>query len=183
MPTKIYLGKPPQHVIDWIKSHSQPATHEETWYKYAGDTEWRTINISEDYIEGNIAFSQPTEQIPNIKNVTELEIGSNIKRISLYAFFDCDNLTNIIIPNSVTTIEANSFTYCANLTNIIIISSNLTWLEIAFDGCDNLTDITFEGKDRATIQAMENYPFGLDYANANGVTIHCTDGDIQVSHV
>ena len=30
MATEIYLGYPSQHVIDWIKKHSQPATHEET---------------------------------------------------------------------------------------------------------------------------------------------------------
>lgn len=26
-------------------SGSTPATHEETWYKYAGDTEWRTVML------------------------------------------------------------------------------------------------------------------------------------------
>jgi hypothetical protein len=30
---------------------SAPAGHEETWYKYDGDTEWKTINI-----EGTIAL-------------------------------------------------------------------------------------------------------------------------------
>ena len=24
---------------------SAPAAHEETWYKYAGDTEWRTVML------------------------------------------------------------------------------------------------------------------------------------------
>ena len=30
MATEIYLGLPPQRVIDWIKSHSKPATRNET---------------------------------------------------------------------------------------------------------------------------------------------------------
>ena len=30
---------------------SAPATHEETWYKYNGDTEWRPVNI-----EGELAL-------------------------------------------------------------------------------------------------------------------------------
>ena len=30
---------------------SAPSTHEETWYKYSGDTEWRTVNI-----EGELAL-------------------------------------------------------------------------------------------------------------------------------
>ena len=64
---------------------------------------------------------------------------------------------NVTIPNSVTSIGY-----------------------YAFENCSGLTIITFEGKDRATVQAIDSYPFGLNLANVNGVTIHCTDGDIQV---
>lgn len=54
--------------------------------------------------------------------------------------------------------------------------------DYAFDGCYLLTSVTIEGKDRATVQGMTNYPFGLNTANYEGVTIHCTDGDILVSY-
>ena len=30
MATEIYLGNPPQHVIDWIKAHSKPAENPKT---------------------------------------------------------------------------------------------------------------------------------------------------------
>ena len=52
----------------------------------------------------------------------------------------------------------------------------------AFTFCGNLTSVTFEGKDKSTVQGMTNYPFGLNYANYDGVTIHCTDEDIQVQY-
>jgi len=54
--------------------------------------------------------------------------------------------------------------------------------DYTFSDCSGLMSVTFEGKDKATVQGMSNYPFGLECANENGVTIHCTDGDIQVPH-
>ena len=35
MATKIYLGNPPQYMIDWIKAHSKPAVKKETHIKFA----------------------------------------------------------------------------------------------------------------------------------------------------
>lgn len=51
MMTEVYLGNPPANIIDWIKNHSQPVGHADTWYKYDGDTEWRTVSI-----QGEIAL-------------------------------------------------------------------------------------------------------------------------------
>ena len=52
-----------------------PAYHEETWYKYAGDTEWRTVML-----EGNITLidqeNNPTEQIANPNDIIAIEIGT-----------------------------------------------------------------------------------------------------------
>ena len=88
----------------------------------------------------------------------KVEFGSDVTSIGEDAFLECTNLTSVTIPNSVTSIGGCAFEYCPSLTSV-----------------------TFEGKDRATVQRMSNYPFGLDFANPNGVTIHCTeDGDIQV---
>ena len=39
MATEIYLGNPPQHVIDWIKAHSKPTVKAETHIKFANGTE------------------------------------------------------------------------------------------------------------------------------------------------
>ena len=36
-----------------------PAYHADTWYKYANDTEWRTVSITGE-IEGDIEESIPT---------------------------------------------------------------------------------------------------------------------------
>ena len=47
--TEIFLGEPPTNIKQWIIDHATPpgpAGHAETWYKYEGDTEWRTVSIT-----------------------------------------------------------------------------------------------------------------------------------------
>ena len=38
MATEIYLGNPPQHVIDWIKAHSKPAGNPKTKITFTDGT-------------------------------------------------------------------------------------------------------------------------------------------------
>ena len=38
MATEIYLGNPPQHVIDWIKAHSKPAVGPKTKMTFTDGT-------------------------------------------------------------------------------------------------------------------------------------------------
>ena len=38
MATEIYLGNPPQHVIDWIKAHSKPVASPKTKITFADGT-------------------------------------------------------------------------------------------------------------------------------------------------
>lgn len=66
------------------------------------------------------------------------------------------SITAVDIGNTVTSIGYSTFSWC--------------W---------SLTDVTFEGKSLATVQGMENYPFGFDFCYS-GVTIHCPDGNISV---
>ena len=87
MATEIYLGNPPQHVIDWIKAHSKPGAKRETHVKFADGTEG-------DYlIEGVMDFQaliaaglmpegSGTSRPPSwIKNPVEVEIGSAVTSI------------------------------------------------------------------------------------------------------
>ena len=54
---------------------SAPSGHEETWYKYAGDTEWRTVMLG-----GTIAVVREggnlTGQIENPFDLVAIEIGT-----------------------------------------------------------------------------------------------------------
>ncbi len=69
-------------------------------------------------------------------------IKEGTKRISNYAFFNCDSLTSITIPDSVTTIGSYAFAYCDSLTSVTI-GNNVTIIgDSAFDNCVSLTNVT-----------------------------------------
>ena len=117
--TNVFLGEPPADIKAWIIEHATPTGHADTWYKYAGDTEWRTVSIS-GAIEGDVVEGAPTSQIPDIINVIALEIGTDITSIGDFAFAFCENLTSVTIPDSVTSIGSNAFSGCISLTSITI---------------------------------------------------------------
>ena len=111
----------------------------------------------------------------------KIEIGSAVTSIGDSVFSECSGLTSVAIPNSVTIIGSYAFYSCNRITSVTIPNSVASIGDNAFLNCWRLTSVTFEGKDKSTVQGMmSNYPFGLNYANDNGVTIHCTDEDIQV---
>ena len=92
------------------------------------------------------------------------------------AFSNCSSLTSVTILSSVTSIGDVAFYGCSGLTSVTIPSSMTSIGEYAFYGCSSLTSITFSGKDKATVQSMANYSWGL----GPGCVIHCTDGDITI---
>lgn len=63
-----------------------------------------------------------------------------------------------------------------SLTSIDIPASVQTMDREVFLGCSGLTSVTFSGKNKATVQGMENYSWALQ----DGCAVHCTDGDIEI---
>lgn len=199
MATEIYLGNPPQHVIDWIKAHSKPAGNPKTKITFTNGT-------SQEYDwSGEINYNTMTEagllgdNNNWIKKPQTVEIGTNVTSMGTMAFGFCDSLTSVIIPNSVKNIAYGVFNTCTSLTNVTIPDSiteigpfafwsctSLTSMTIpdsvtnildgAFLDCSSLTNITFSGKDKATVQGMEGYNWNL----TSSCVIHCTDGDITL---
>ena len=162
-------------------SSTAPATRTATrvWY---GDDE----NVYTDYeIQGNIYGNDleetPTSQITNVASAKKIEIGSTVTSIGEAAFYRCYDLTSVTIPNSVMSIGAEAFKDC-HLTSVTIPDSVTSIGSIAFLYCRRLTSVTFEGKDRATVQGMSDYPFGLNQG-ADLVTIYCSDGNLQVENL
>lgn len=98
-------------------------------------------------------------------------------------------LDDTIIPTKVTYTEASglpdweydivgqlSADFIPNISSMqsIDIGNRVTSIgENAFAQCPGLMDVTFVDKDKATVQGMANYSWGLPY----NCLIHCTDGD------
>ena len=110
MATEIYLGNPPQHIINWIKAHSKPAVKAETHIKFVDGTEGDyliegVMDCPALVAVGLMPEGSGTEIGPGwIKDPREVEIGSAVTSIGNYAFYFCTDLTSVTIPSSVTSI-------------------------------------------------------------------------------
>lgn len=151
MATEIYLGKPPQYVIDWIKAHFvNPKTKITFIDGSVEEYNWSGEITRQKMIDAGLYDGDSNSWI---KVPTTVEIGTNVTSIGGGAFGGCYGLTSVTIPDSVTSI-----------------------VEWAFAGCMSLMSVTFSGKDKATVQGMEGYNWSLK----SGCIIHCTDGDITI---
>ena len=176
MGIEVFLGEPPQHIKAWIINHS---VKQETHIKFVDGMEG-------DYlIEGDMnpqvlknaglidnAISEPTW----IKHPAEVNVGSAVTSIGDYVFLYCNGLTNVTIPDSVTSIGNYAFEGCRGLTSVTIGNGVTSIGDSAFKDCSNLKSITFSGKDKATVQGMTRYSWGL----ISGCVIYCTDDNIQL---
>lgn len=71
-------------------------------------------------------------------------------------------LTGVEIPTTVTAIGAWAFAGAEGMTDIEIPSSVSSIGSDAFFGCHILSSVMFEGKTLEQVQAMANYPWGIE---------------------
>lgn len=89
------------------------------------------------------------------KNLEEVIIPCNIKKIGNNAFEYCLNLKSIKIPNSVEIIEHSMFRGCENLAFVHLPESIEKIGKSAFRGCKNLNSIKIPN----TVKEIEEYTF------------------------
>jgi hypothetical protein len=80
----------------------------------------------------------------NCINLTKVNIGDGLLKLSETMFANCINLKDIIIPNSVTNIEDGVFYGCTSLTSITI-PKNVNNIRRSFYNCTNLIRANFLG--------------------------------------
>ena len=141
MASRIYLGYPPQHIIDWIKAHYKPAVGPKTKitftdgtsqeYDWSGKITYRTMKDA-GLAEDNAWIKQPQT----------VEIGTNVTSIGNYAFEDCSSLTSVTIPDSVTSIGDYAFNGCERMKSVTIGNGVTSIGAMAFLNCKSLTSVT-----------------------------------------
>ena len=148
MATEIYLGKPPQHVIDWIKANSKPVVKAETHIKFYDGTEGDyliegVMDCPALVAAGLMPEGSGTEMPPSWnKGPIEVEIGSAVTSIGDSAFYYCSGLTSVTIPSGVTGIGFSAFFRCSGLASVTIPEGVTSIGEYAFSGCSGLTSVT-----------------------------------------
>ena len=110
MATEIYLGNPPQYMIDWIKAHSKPAANPKTKIAFADGTsqeyDWSGEINRQTMIDAGLFNGNANNWV---KTPQTVEIGTKVTVIGEDAFHGCSGLTSVTIPDGVTSIGNYAF--------------------------------------------------------------------------
>ena len=72
----------------------------------------------------------------NDKEITSIEIPSNVTTLGNYVFQGCSRLTSLTLPAGITSIGEFAFSYCSGLTSIYVYAEKVPRIgRYAFEGC------------------------------------------------
>ena len=78
----------------------------------------------------------------NNKEITSIEIPSNVTTLGNYVFQGCSGLTSLTLPAGITEIGESAFYGCSGLTSLTLPAGITEIGESAFYGCSGLTSLT-----------------------------------------
>lgn len=78
----------------------------------------RSVVIPNSITDGSEQFTLPNQMFRNCKNLTSIQLPSDLKIIPSRFAEGCESLANITIPNTVTIIKGSAFSGCKSLTQI-----------------------------------------------------------------
>ena len=77
----------------------------------------------------------------NDKEITSIEIPSNVTTLGNYVFQGCSGLTSLNLPAGITKIGYNAFQGCSGLTSLNLPAGITSIGSYAFQGCSGLTSL------------------------------------------
>ncbi len=121
-----------------------------------------------------------------IKGCNNSTIPNGVTSIDYQAFQGCTGLTSVTVPNGVTSIESCTFSGCTSLSLVTIPVSVTTIGGVAFSSYGgsntNLTSVTYQGTKEQWNAITKNLSMGNDWKAFTSITtVHCTDGDIDLT--
>jgi hypothetical protein len=96
------------------------------------------------------------------RSLTDVTIPGSLTDIHESTFAHCTSLKNVTIHNGVINIDDFAFDTCSKLETVTIPSSVRSIGDGAFDECYNLRDVLFKRKTMDQVEAMDNYPWGIE---------------------
>ena len=118
-------------------------------------TEDRSIHTFDELIFFTGINAIPTKAFHDCRNLSSIQIPSNVTTIGTNAFNRCYSLKSIIIPNSVSGISWHAFQDCKELSSIDIANGVTSIGMSAFEGCSSLKSIYIP----ASVTSIGNTPF------------------------
>ena len=117
--------------------------------------------------------------VPDLRALKTLVIPDGVTSIGSSAFNRCKELTSVTIPETVTEIGAQAFDGCS-LESVTIPSSVRSMWGDAFS-CRNLKTVKYNGTKAQWRKISIDGTTADTLAFWDGVTVHCTDGNILVN--
>ena len=116
--------------------------------------------------------------------IKKIEVGTNVARLSMYSFINCQSLSKINVSSGVA-IDKCAFKNCVSL-NSIVIPNDCTYIgESAFEGCHAMASVVIP----PSVDTIVNYAFyncqGVEYfdfsRHATVPTLSTTMGFYRIS--
>ena len=110
----------------------------------------------------------------NDKEITSIEIPSNVTTLGQYVFQECREFTSLTLPSSITEIGEGAFEGCSGLTSLTLPASISEIGDFAFSDCSGLTSLTLP----ASISEIGDFAF----SDCSGLTsLNLPDGITSIS--
>lgn len=142
-------------------------------------------NLALAIIPGSVKLL-PDHLFHYCKKLTSVVLGEGITGFTGatgggWVFEACTNLKQVVFPDSIIDYTSYQCFQSAGVTHVVFGQGCASINSKFFGNTNKVTDITFRGLTLAEVQAMTDYPWGLNQYTGRTVTFHCTDGDFTFS--
>ena len=130
--------------VKWTPNHSYAAPGEYVIKLTVNGTIGFNGNTSSTQNSAILRYSSSSDSRNRVyqNSVRNIELGSSVTNIGVYAFMYCSSLASVTIPNGVTSIDDYAFMYCSSLASVTIPNGVTSISDRVFFTCPSLASVT-----------------------------------------